>query len=106
MAQFDVHRSPGRSSAVPYVVVVQSKSLDHLPTRVVIPLARIEEFSRITPQLTPTFDLSGAKVVLLAWQIQTVRATSLGPLVTSLADDASSSAIINAIDAVITRAYG
>jgi toxin CcdB len=106
MAQFDVHRSPGRNPAVPYVVVIQSKSLDHLPTRVVVPLARIEEFSRTTPQLTPTFNVAGAKVVLLAWQIQTVRAASLGPPVTSLADDASSSTIINAIDAVITRAYG
>jgi hypothetical protein len=35
-----------------------------------------------------------------------VRAASLGPSVISLTDDASSGAIINAIDAVITRAYG
>ena len=39
-------------------------------------------------------------------QVVAIRRSSLGRLVTSLADDASSGAIINAIDAVITHAYG
>src|SRR4051794_4913312 len=101
MAQFDVHRSPGPIRAVPYVVVIQSRSLDNLPTRVIVPLADASEFSRALPQATPTFTIEGRKVMLLAWQIQTVRATALGQPVASLADDAASAAIINAIDAVI-----
>jgi hypothetical protein len=106
MPQFDVHRSPGRNPAVSYVVVIQSQSLDHLATRLVVPLADLSEFSRSVPQLAPTFTVAGRTVVLLAWQIQTVRAASLGQRVASLADDTSSGAIINAIDAVIIRAHG
>jgi hypothetical protein len=45
-------------------------------------------------------------VLLLAWQIQTVRTTALGPPIASLADDEASGQIINAIDSMITRAYG
>ncbi|HEX4172911.1 MAG TPA: CcdB family protein [Acetobacteraceae bacterium] len=77
-----------------------------MPTRLVIPLADAAEFSRIIPQLTPTFTVAGRKLLLLVWQIQTVRAATLGRRIGSLADDASSSAIINAVDAVITRAHG
>jgi|SRR5215469_12501566 len=105
MAQFDVHRSPGRSSGVPFVVVVQGRSLDHLPTHLVAPLADADEFSR-APNAVPRFEVAGRQVVLLPWQIRTVRAAALGQAVGSLADDASSAAIINAIDAVITRPYG
>jgi hypothetical protein len=39
-------------------------------------------------------------------EIVAVPQASLGSVVASLADDASNSSIINAIDAVITRAYG
>jgi hypothetical protein len=45
-------------------------------------------------------------VLLDPLQIVAVQRSSLGRFATSLADDASSSAIINAVDAVITRAHG
>ena len=106
MAQFDVHRSPGRNRAVPYVVVIQSRAFDHMPTRLVAPLAVTTEFKRSTQQLAPVFTIEGHSLLFLAWQIQTVRASALGPVIASLADDASSGAIINAIDSMITRSYG
>jgi toxin CcdB len=107
MAQFDVHRSPGRNrAAVPFVVVVQTRALDHLATRLVIPLMASNNFTHHRIYATPVFDIEGQPVVLAPWQMQTVRADQLGPVIASLADDVSSSAIINAIDAVITRAYG
>ena len=40
MAQFDVHRNPGKQrEAIPFVVVVQSSLYDGYRRRVVIPLA-------------------------------------------------------------------
>jgi hypothetical protein len=77
-----------------------------MPTRLVVPLAIATEFQRATQHLTPFFTIEGRSLLFLAWQIQTVRASALGPAIASLADDASSGAIINAIDAMITRAYG
>src|SRR5271166_162948 len=106
MAQFDVHRSPARNRTVPFAVVIQSRIFDDLPTRLVAPLAGAAEFRRATPRFTPVFTIDGRNVVLLAWQIQTVRAAALRPPIESLADGAPSGAIINAIDTVISRAHG
>lgn len=44
--------------------------------------------------------------MLAPWQSKTVPVTALGPVATSLADDDTSSLIINAIDLVISRARG
>jgi len=39
MAQFDVHRNPGRTrTGTPYFVIVQSRRFDGYPRRVVVPL--------------------------------------------------------------------
>jgi toxin CcdB len=107
MAQFDVHRSPGRDrQSVPFVVVIQSGWFDHLPTRLVVPLLSVAGLRHDRPHLFPEFTIEGRQVVLGVSQIQTVRATLLGPAVTSLADDEASSLIINAIDLMISRAHG
>jgi toxin CcdB len=108
MAQFDVHRNPGRSrSAIPFVVVVQSRRFDAHARRLVAPLlfAALTEARRY-PDLAPRFRIVGQDVVLDPLQLQTVPREMLGEVVTSLADDASASAIINAIDVVLTRAWG
>jgi toxin CcdB len=108
MAQFDVHISPGRNrAAVPYVVILQSRYFDQLATRVVIPLmtARTSVTTeRLT--LTPSFTVRGKLVYLNPLEMQTVPRSALGKRVASLADDDASGQIINAIDAMITRAYG
>ena len=107
MAQFDVHRSPGRNRTdIPYVIVVQTRKLDHLPTRLVVPLAILGNFGRDEPRMVPIFVVEGRRVALVPWQIQTVRADILGPAIASLADDGSAGQIAHAIDMVTTRAHG
>ena len=108
MPQFDVYRSPARSRAtVPFVVDIQSRRFETLPTRVVIPLMAFQaQPGDEGLGLTPEFRVNGRQVFLNPLEVQTVRRSLLGKPVASLADDASSGAIINAIDAMITRAYG
>ncbi len=107
MAQFDVHATSGRNArGTPYVVVVQSARFDQRPSRVVIPLVVLDSTHGLDHELTPRFKIEGRNVYLNPLGILTVPVNGLGRHVASLADDNSSSAIINAIDAVITRAYG
>ena len=107
MAQFDVHRNPGRNRAtIPYIVVVQTSRLDALPTRVVIPLVVPRQPHEREPRLAPKLTVEARDVVLHTWEMQTVPRAVLGPVVASLADDASAGQIIGAIHEVISRAYG
>jgi toxin CcdB len=107
MADFDVHATTGRNSrGTPYVVVVQSARFDQRLGRVVVPLVVPDSPQRLDTTLKPRFRIEGRTVYLNPLGILTVPIAALGRHVASLADDASNSAIINAIDAVITRAYG
>ena len=107
MAQFDVHATTGRNTlGTPYVVVVQSSRFDRRPGRIVIPLIVLDSPQRLDATLAPRFRIEGRTVFLNPLGILTVPVSALGRHVASLADDASNSSIINAIDAVITRAYG
>ena len=107
MAQFDVHATSGRNAqGTPYVVVVQSSRFDGRRSRVVIPLVVLDARRGLDNALTPHFRIEGRTVYLNPLGILTVPASALGRHVMSLADDTSGNAIINAIDAVITRAYG
>lgn len=108
MAQFDVHRNPGRNrAAIPFVVVVQSQRFDGYARRLVVPLlaASVAEAKRY-PDIAPRFRILGAEVVLDPLQLQSVPRTALGEAVASLSDEASASAIMAAIDLVLTRAWG
>lgn len=108
MAQFDVHRAPGRlRQDVPYVVVVQSGYYSATPNRLVIPLVRAEPLGSIRPPThLPRFEIEGRDVILDPLRLQPVPRAVLGPVVASLADDNSAVAIITAIDEVISRSYG
>ena len=52
MAQFDVYANPNVASreGFPFLVVLQSDQLDHLPTRLVMPLQRLERAPGATPR--------------------------------------------------------
>jgi len=108
VAQFDVHRNPGRNRGeIPYIVVVQSARFARHPGRLALPLVTAAD----TPDsdlrdLSPQFRVEGVLVRLDPLQAQTVPAARLGPVVASLADDDSAIRIINAIDLVISRAWG
>ena len=106
MAQFDVHRNPGRNPDVPYVVVVQTRYLDDLPTRLAVPLIRASALGRVSRDAAPTLDVLGVQVVAATWQMQTLPRRTLGAVVATLSDDAAANSIIRAIDFVVTRSYG
>lgn len=105
--QFDVHRATGQTRrAAPYLVIVQSRRLDRLPTRVVIPLIQPRGVNDFDPDLAPACRIEGQSLVLAPWQIFTLPVTALGPVVASLSDDNDSVMVIRAIDELITRAFG
>jgi len=114
MAQFDVHRNPGRRSrgAIPYVVILQSRIYDRFSThRLVAPLyyaAALPEArsERWDGRLAPEFAVGGVSVLLNPLGITSVPAAELGDVETSLADDEAASAIVDALDRVFTRAFG
>jgi len=85
---------------------VQPSRYHHRPRRVVVPLVLLDQAQDLSSGLTPKFRIEGKDVWLNPPGVVTVPRNTLGRCVASLADDISSSAIINAIDAMITRAYG
>ena len=105
MAQFDVHRNPGRQTdTIPYVVVVQSAQFDEYRRRVVVPLVRASTLgSAQFPTFNPTFRIAGTKVVLHPLEMVSVPLERLGPPVASLADEGQ--AIISALDELFSRAW-
>jgi toxin CcdB len=99
MAWFDVHADTGQNwTAIPYVVVFQSMRFDNARTRVVAGLRLAPNRAVADPTLTPRFRIEGKNVMLDPLQILAIAQSSLGRSVASLADEVSSSAIINAID--------
>jgi toxin CcdB len=107
MAQFDVHATTGRNTAgTPYVVVIQSARYDQRPTRVVVPLITLPADNAGDRTLMPAFEVEGKTVFLNPLRALTVPTRALGRKVASLAHDNTSTTIIAAIDAMMTRAYG
>lgn len=106
MAQFDVHRNVGRHrDSIPFLVVAQSRLFDSYRRRVVIPLVRKTELSKIPDsRINPTFKIKGIVVVLHPLEIVSVANEHLGERVGSLADEAD--AIVAALDELFTRAFG
>lgn len=106
MAQFDVHATTGRMrERATHLVVIQSGRFDRSVTRLVAPLIVVSDPGGGT-ELAPRFEVEGRSVFLQPLQIFAMPTTSLGPKVASLADDASSTRIIAAIDEVLSRAFG
>jgi toxin CcdB len=102
MSQFDVYRNADTTEAktFPYLLNVQSDLLEHLATRVVVPLIRAEAVDASFPRLNPRFVIEGIPVAMLTPQIRGVTSRRLGSAVTSLADRRHE--IIAAIDVVVS----
>jgi mRNA-degrading endonuclease toxin of MazEF toxin-antitoxin module len=101
MLQFDVCRNRGKSREVfPYFVVVQSREFVRAKRRVVIPLTT--EVARY-PEIAPTFEVEGRKVVADALLIFSIPLEKLGKVVTSFSDDTSAGLLLGAIDRVIAQ---
>ena len=107
MAQFDVHTNPGRNRAtIPYVVNIQSRRLDAVGTRVVVPLVRSSHPRNADQRLVPSFQVLSEVLFLNPLALFTAPLSALGPVVASLADDKDAGRIIAAIDEVISQAFG
>jgi toxin CcdB len=103
MAQFDVHRNPGRHrDTIPFVVIVQSSLYDDYRRRVVVPLVNKSSVGKVTnARLNPTFRIKGVSVVLHPLEIVSVARGNLGERVGSLAEEGDR--IISALDELLTR---
>lgn len=103
MAQFDVFRNPNPATAtgIPFLLDVQSGLLDHLITRVVVPLARPELMgNKSAKYLNPDVKIQGDKLVLLTQELAAIPARVLGTPITSLKDQHTE--IIQALDMVFS----
>lgn len=104
-AQFSVHRSPSRSPARPFVIVLQSNGFKRMPTRIVAPLV-IQNAMRQTdgeqPRIAPVFTVLGRGYCLNPLDIATIGTARSGDLVASFAtDDEAKRRIQDALDAVL-----
>jgi toxin CcdB len=102
MAQFDVHRNPGRTkAAIPYVLVVQSDRWEDRPDRVVVPLVLASEVRYRDLALNPEFVIDGTPVLMNPLQTATIPTRVLGPAVGTLDDKHGQ--VIAALDALIAQ---
>jgi toxin CcdB len=101
MAQFDVYPNPagGMAGAAPYVVDVQSDHVTRLPTRMVVPLARPDEFLPLG-HLNPLVEIDGERLAALTQFMAAVPREVLRDPVASLEDRRQD--FINAIDFLFT----
>jgi toxin CcdB len=103
MAQFDVHRNPGRHrDSIPFVVIVQSALYDDYRRRVVVPLVDKSSLGKVTnPRFNPTSRIKGQSVVLHPLEIVSAAKENLGELVGSLKEEGDK--IVAAIDELLIR---
>lgn len=106
MAQFDVHRNPGRrSSSIPLVVIVQSAVFDASNRRMVAPLVKASDFGKVEhSRFNPTFKVDDVQVVLQPLEMVSISFKDLGEPIASLTDEGDR--IVAALDELITQAYG
>lgn len=103
MAQFDVYRNadPSSRKRFPLLLDIQADVLDTLDTRVVVPLAELDE--RSAPPITrlmPVFEIEGSPVVMHTAEMAGIARKALGPQVSSLAVHRHE--IVAALDVVIS----
>lgn len=102
MAQFDVHDNPVTpdSERIPFLLNVQSDFLEFLPTRVVVPLVRIEFLRQRITILHPELLIASSRVVMVTSEIGVLPSHALGTTVLNLSGRRAE--IIGALDMLIT----
>lgn len=81
MARFDV--CANRYGAG-YLLDVQADLLEHLNTRIVVPLLARDQAPKPATRLNPVFRINGADHVMVTQFMAAVPAAEIGPVVTSL----------------------
>jgi toxin CcdB len=99
MAQFDVHRNP-RAGIYPLLLDIQADLLSRLPTRTVVPLARLKRYGKPITRLNPTVTLDDVEYVVAFQYVAAVPASVLGATVASLASRRAD--LVDAIDLLFT----
>jgi toxin CcdB len=95
LAQYDVHRFDGG-----LVVDCQSELLEHLNTRLIVPLIPRDEAPKPASRFNPIFEIGGIEHVMNTQFAGAVERRRLGGIVASLEDRALE--IIDAFDVLIT----
>jgi toxin CcdB len=99
MAQFDVYENLNslNNEKIPYFIDVQHNILNHIDSRVVIPLSFEEkEINTLSPKII----IDNIELILLTTQISAISPTFMGKKVCSLENKRNE--ILNAIDFLIT----
>jgi toxin CcdB len=105
MAQFDTYDnpSPAQREVFPFVVVLQSDQLDHLNTRLVMPLARHSSPPKAAPRrLAQAVDLQGERLWLAPHLVAALPERLLRRPRASLREERHR--FLDALDAVISGA--
>jgi hypothetical protein len=99
MSQFDVHSNPSRLGRDdrPFLLVVQTRFLDHLKTRICAPLF-VEHAFHPEPHLNPRLRVTGRNFYLSPTELVTLPVRLLGKPVTNIEDQRDR--IIAALDLV------
>jgi len=102
MAQFDVYVNSNTETRrlFPYLLDVQAGMLDHLPTRVVVPLLHRSAISKPIPVLNPVLEIEQTEVVMSTPQLVGVHTSILSVKVCSVKDKRD--VIIAALDLLFT----
>ena len=93
MARFHVYVD---SEGGGYLLDVQANLLDHLNTRVVVPLLPLDTAPKPAEVLNPTFEINGIRCLMATQFMAAVPRRLLSAEVLNLQDDAGT--IINALD--------
>lgn len=83
MARFDIHAYP---SGTGLLLDVQADLLDHLTTRVVVPLLPLAQAPKPAKRLNPVFQVDGEPYVMATQFLAAVPIGELGPKRSSVAD--------------------
>jgi toxin CcdB len=79
-----------------HLLDVQANLLDHLNTRIVVPLLRLDAAPKPAKLLNPIFEIEGVSYMMATQFMAAVPLRLLGEDVASLLDDAST--VVNALD--------
>ncbi len=100
MARFDIHRVAGAPGGARYLIDVQSALLDHLQTRVVVPLMPPGAVPPAMADLNPRLEVEGEALVVATQLLAAVPRRALGPVVGSAAQQRDT--ITRALDLLLT----
>jgi len=95
MAKYDVHQFPSGDG---YLLDVQADLLDHLNTRVVVPLLAQETAPKPARRLNPVFEIGGASYVMATQFLSAIPKSELGTKVASV--EARFAEVTDALDMV------